>query len=58
MNDEFSDYLSAEEQKLLAKQAKCEHKGEIIICFKCKNCGLWWTKKTKDLTLKTGGYCK
>lgn len=33
----YEEYLEAEEQKKLRKQATCEHKRLVVICLDCKD---------------------
>lgn len=46
--DEFSDYLDKEEQKLLAKQAKCLHDFYFVM-IKCKKCGSVKSEKEEEM---------
>lgn len=46
--DEFDDYVSEEEAKLLAKQAKCKHNFHFVM-IKCKNCGSVKSEKEEEM---------
>lgn len=50
MEDEYLDYASEEEIKLMAKQAKCRHNYRFIM-MKCEKCGSVKSEKTLPLGL-------
>lgn len=47
---DYEEIISEEEQKLLAKQAKCKH-GEYKIFIKCQDCGKAWSEKNLHIGL-------